>query len=105
MTFLERITLLMEQKGVNKSTLCSQLKINQNSFVNWTNRGTLPSGETLIKLAEYFGVSIDYLVGYSSKNEENPKIQKLIDFASRLTDEQLESFIDTYSKLLDSLKK
>ena len=63
MTFLERLTLLMEQKGVNKSTLCTQLKISQNSFVNWNNRGTLPSGETLIKLAEYFNVTTDYLLG------------------------------------------
>ena len=41
--------------------------MNRASAVKWKN-GTVPGGATLHKLAEYFGVSVDYLLD----NEETP---------------------------------
>lgn len=67
--FLERVLSLISQKGISKNKMLTDLKLGKNSFVNWQERGTIPSGETLSKIAEYFNVSIDYLLGNETKNE------------------------------------
>ena len=40
-------------------------------ITKWKTEGTLPNGETLIKIADYLDVSIDYLVGRTDKPEIN----------------------------------
>lgn len=62
MNFLEKLYKLMETQDISKNALCKKLKINGNSFVNWENRGTLPSTDVIIKLANYFDVTSDYLL-------------------------------------------
>ena len=62
MTFVEKLDDLISQKGTTRNKLLLELDLGKNSFVNWTNRGTLPNGETIVALAKYFGVSSDYLL-------------------------------------------
>lgn len=104
MCFFEILDNLCAQKNTNVTSVLKTLGLSTSKGTAWRN-GSIPTGDILIKLARYFGVSIDYLLGYSPENEENPRLQKLIEFASRLTDEQLDGFIDSYSKLLDTIKK
>lgn len=42
-----------------------KLKISSGTISAWKNNGTLPNQQTLEKLADYFGCTIDYLVGRS----------------------------------------
>lgn len=88
MPFLDILYKLMEDKKIKKNPLCKKLDINTNSFVNWENRGTLPSAEVIIKLANYFDVSSDYLLGLDDvPNRSTPlpdDIQELIDLYSSL---------------------
>ena len=53
--------------------MLTDLKLGKNSFVNWENRGTIPGGNTLNKIAEYFEVSTDYLLGKEKTSAENDK--------------------------------
>lgn len=45
-------TVLMERTGISQSTVSS-----------YFTRGSLPSAEQLIRLADFFEVSVDYLLG------------------------------------------
>ena len=99
------IEKLSTERGITKTKALIDSGVGKDFIVNMINKKQIPSFVKVFQIADYFGVSIDYLVGYTPENEENPRIQKLIEFASRLTDEQLDGFIETYSKLLDSLKK
>lgn len=72
MSFLERILNLIENNNITKNKLLTDLKLSKNSFVDWANRGTIPSGDVLSKIADYFSVSVDYLLGRT----DNPKINK-----------------------------
>ncbi len=76
MSFLERLYLLMKDRDIKKNALCKTLEINGNSFVNWENRGTLPSAEILIKLANYFGVTSDYLLGLDDVPNRNIQLSE-----------------------------
>lgn len=70
MSFLERLEELLQQENITTNRMCTDLKIGKNSMVNWRERGNLPNGETLQKMADYFGVSVDYLLGRS----DNPSL-------------------------------
>ena len=76
--FLEILLNLIAEKGITKNKLLTDLKINHNAFVSWEQRGTIPSGETLLKIADYFGVSVDYLLGNESNTEDLPEQDKKV---------------------------
>ena len=59
--FIERIEVLLSEKGVQKKTFLAELGLSKNSFVNWRDRGTIPSGATLQKIADYFHVPVESL--------------------------------------------
>lgn len=71
--FLETVLSLLSKKGVSKNKMLTDLELGKNSFVNWENRGTIPGGNTLNKIAEYFEVSTDYLLGNTQTSSENDK--------------------------------
>ena len=57
---------LIEQRKLNKVTqreLAEHLQIAQPSYIRYENGTSEPSLENLVKLADFFDVSIDYLLG------------------------------------------
>ena len=68
MEFIGRVLQLIKNKGVTKNKLLTDLGLSKNSFVAWEGRGTIPSGEVISKIANYFDVSTDYLL----KGEDAP---------------------------------
>ena len=59
----ERIRELRMARGWNQVQLAEQLSVTKQSVSNWENDNILPSVEMLVKLAELFGVTTDYLLG------------------------------------------
>ena len=73
MNFVDRLQSLVDQKGITRNKLLVDLNLGKNSFINWESRGTIPNGETLSKIAQYFNVSVDYLLnGKPSEQKNNP---------------------------------
>lgn len=64
--FYDRFTALCVQKGVSASFVVQQIGLNKSSATYWKN-GAIPKGNTLQKLADYFDVSTDYLLGNVSE--------------------------------------
>lgn len=58
-----RLKELREQKGVKQSDLAKYLNVANNTISTWENNQREPDLETLIKIAQYFGVSVDCLIG------------------------------------------
>jgi transcriptional regulator with XRE-family HTH domain len=75
MDFLERIDFLTQKKGITRNKLLTDLKLNRSSYTNWKQRGTIPNGETLSKIAKYLGVTTDYLLGVSDE-QRPPELTK-----------------------------
>lgn len=63
MNFLERLEVLLKEKGVSATKMSLDLGFSKDAVFNWKKRGTIPSGEMLAKVADYFDVSVDYLLG------------------------------------------
>ena len=62
-TFFERLEHLIRNNGTTPNKLLTDLRLSRNSLVCWRKRGTIPSAEVVADIAEYFGVSIEYLLG------------------------------------------
>lgn len=64
--------------------MLKDLSLAKGSISNWQERGTIPNGETLSKIANYFNVSVDYLLGNEQKekpdtiSDEPTELEKLI---------------------------
>lgn len=61
--FIENIHYLLECNGISKTQFLKEIRLGKNSISNWDNCNTIPNGKTLIAIADYFDVSLDYLVG------------------------------------------
>ena len=59
----ERIKELMKVEGISQYALAKKLGISQSTICNWLNGKKEPSIESLWKLADFFGETIDYIVG------------------------------------------
>lgn len=55
---------LREASKITQQELAQELHISRYSITNWELGRAFPDSDNLIRLAEFFDVSIDYLVGY-----------------------------------------
>lgn len=58
-----RIKDLREDRDMRQSDLAAATGIDQRTISNYETGKTSPDAYALIKLADYFGVSVDYLIG------------------------------------------
>lgn len=63
--FPERLLSLRKNKGVSQKALASEFGISDAAITMMEKGKRLPSFEILCALADYFDVSLDYLVGRS----------------------------------------
>lgn len=64
-TFYERLETLTNEKNLNYGQLASKMQFPRTYIYEWLKEKTLPSIDYVLSLAEYFGVSCDYLLGRS----------------------------------------
>lgn len=67
--FFEIFLKLCQDNGKSPSAIAKDLKIASGTVTEW-KKGRIPQNATLSKLADYFGVSVDYLLG---KEGEEPR--------------------------------
>ncbi|MHB1152063.1 MAG: helix-turn-helix domain-containing protein [Eubacteriales bacterium] len=77
MTFSDRLLALIAEKNITRNKLLKDLNINKSAILNWTQRGTVPGGDTLTLIADYFGVTTDYLLGNEVKIKSIPQKRRM----------------------------
>lgn len=63
MNFYDRLSILMGQKDISARQITIDCKLNHSAITDWKSGKAKPSSEALSKLADYFDVSVDYLLG------------------------------------------
>lgn len=63
----EQIRELRNIRGISQIQLANKLGVTKQSVSNWENDNILPSIEMLVKIANFFEVSTDYLLGLNKK--------------------------------------
>lgn len=67
-----RLKELRKKKHLSQLKMAMDLHLNQNSISRYENMERQADYATLIKIADYFDVSIDYLLGRT----DNPRINR-----------------------------
>lgn len=61
--FCERLRKCLQESKTTEYRLQQDLKLSRSLTYKWLHKNVLPSVDSLLKLKNYFGVSIDYLLG------------------------------------------
>ncbi len=69
--FYERLEELCSKKSITVSSLVKELGLSTSKVTAWKN-GTVPKGAILVKIADYFGVPLDYLMGRTDDPNQKP---------------------------------
>lgn len=63
MEFSERLRALRQEKGLSQAALAQTIHISRSAVAKWENGLGLPGEESLILLADYFGITAEELLG------------------------------------------
>ena len=94
---LENLKKLRAEAKISQATLAEAIGVTQQSINKYENHNVEPDIESLRRMADYFGTTIDYIVGHSELRYKVEDIQKyalndeearLISMYRRLTPKQ-----------------
>lgn len=90
--FFDRYADLCKAKGVSCKKAAIDMGLNSSIPATWKRRGSTPNGETLSKIAAYFGITVDELLGTESEKSPavsvDPATAELMYMVEKMTDEQ-----------------
>ena len=94
--FYYKFKQMCDSKGVSCNKAALDIGLSNATPTKWKKTGATPSGETLSKIADYFGVSVGYLLG-EEEIKKQPSVseglsaakQDMYDFIDTLSDEQV----------------
>ena len=72
MTTFERIKKLADNQKISLQKVAIDIGLSVNAIYGWKTRK--PKGEDLAKIADYFHVSVDYLLGRDTTEPENQTV-------------------------------
>lgn len=124
--FWERFVTLCAENNTRPNPVASKLGISSGAVTKWKKGETIPNSVTAFKIANYFHVSVDYLLGNTDERRpapgrpiaimgantrhggvrmvdtpENAKISEIRDYLDRFTVNQLDDVLQ-YVKFIDS---
>lgn len=102
---------LLQKHGVTSYRVAKEANVTQTALSNWKSGRSIPSTKTLNKIADYFGVSLDYLTTGKDKDEtkyylndetaqmaqeifENKELRMLFDASRNASPEDLKTVHD-----------
>ena len=95
---MKNLKTLRLSKNLSQQQLALRLDLSQQTIYKYENQITEPDIATLIKLADYFNTSVDYLIG----NTDNPQRPGAYN-EENLTDAELQH-LKMYRNLSDSIQ-
>lgn len=90
---MNRLKLLRIEANKSMAQVAREINMPYTTYVNYEKDNREPNSETLIQFADYFGVSVDYLIGRSNNRQDKD-----------LTDCNKEKLMHNYA-LLNSIGK
>ena len=66
--FFDNLQNLLRENNLSVARAMSEMKLKECSYYKW-RKGVFPKTLILLEIVKYFEVSLDYLVGYSNKDE------------------------------------
>lgn len=106
----ERFLQLLKEHNITTYKVCKDTNITQTSLSSWKTGRSTPKIDKLQKIAAYFNVSLEWLMGNTdirennSSNSEKPVTDIITKDDIQLTNDEL-NFIKKYRQLPSSVQK
>lgn len=71
--FYDRFAELCSERNISANKAATDIGLSNSTVTKWKKTGAVPQTATLSKIAEYFNVSINYLLGEAEEPEEIKK--------------------------------
>ena len=90
----DRIALQRDKRGMTQEDLSSKLGITRAALSHYEKNRREPDSDTLNKIADFFTISIDYLLGRTDEpnREFEPNIRDFVDKLELSDEKMLEQF-------------
>ena len=75
----DKIDALLKQKGKKQSELTAYLGIKKNRYTDWKSGRIHSYIKYLPQIADFFGVSVDYLLGKEEPTAEDGELQEYLE--------------------------
>lgn len=98
MEFGERLQELRKQKKITRDELAKALKLSYSAIAKYETNVRKPDQDTLKKIADFFDVTVDYLLGRSNHRKLTKKDEKDI---SKIIEETKQKIENTEGLMLD----
>lgn len=117
MSINERLKRLREALNLNRTKAAEQLGIPYTTYCNYENGYREPDSNTYKKIAQFYGVSVDYLIGNSNeetsgdldvllqKIKDRPGMGILFKRLDKATSEDILKTVEFLDNLLDDYTK
>ena len=99
----ERLKFLCLQKGISVSKLCEKLTGNSANLATWAKNNF--KAEIIIKFAEYFNVSTDYLLFGTDKPSYEEKKKEAVSLIEELTPDEIKKLLEYKDFLISQRNK
>ena len=76
--FYDQFCELCKAKGISVTKATVEIGLSRTIGTKWKRTGATPNGETLNKIADYFGVTTDYLLGTETEKAPTPEGEREI---------------------------
>ncbi|MDL2220307.1 helix-turn-helix transcriptional regulator [Eubacteriales bacterium OttesenSCG-928-N14] len=97
--FAVRVRQLMEERKISQVVLAEHVGVTRQAVSQYANGTTLPDVEKLERIADFFDVSADYLLGRSDITKIHPSKQAVAEYL-KLSEDAIDSIHDLQYGLL-----
>lgn len=102
-----RIRALIADSGSTQNQIAKEIGVTRQSISQYCDGSTVPNADKLLKLAQYFNVSADYLLGMTDAKTNNKDVQFISDYTglnesviASLADREMPNYIANMLNLL-----
>lgn len=104
--FWDRFSGLCSEKNMRPGKVASLIGLSNSITTKWKNTNAIPNGDILIRISEYFDVTVDYLLGLSDDKHkpipEDELDREIIEEFSKLSPADADRVLAYIQGLLDS---
>ena len=81
-TFMDRVETLLKEKRITQKEMADTLSLRRPTLSDWKKNGAVPAGDICLKIADYLGVSVEWLISGKEAGLSKSERQLLSMFAS-----------------------
>lgn len=78
MAFWERLRMLIDERDLTQKQLALDLRIPASTLGGYAQGTSTPDFETLVAIADYFGVTVDFLLSHPTANTQDESEEDLL---------------------------